>query len=117
MSPTIYIAQHQAIAFTLADMAMEIHLARLITHHTARLFDQGAERLAKEASMTKLYASEMVMRVTDKAMKIFASEGYSKGTDAGIERLFRDARAFEIMEGTSEIQRLVISRELMRKQG
>jgi butyryl-CoA dehydrogenase len=108
------IAQHQTIAFTLADMAMEIHLARLIAYHAAGLMDQGADRIAKEAAMTKLYASEAVMRVADKAMKIFASEGYSKGTDAGIERLFRDARSFEIMEGTSEIQRLVISRELMR---
>jgi len=108
------IARHQVISFMLADMATEIHLARLITYHTASLMDQGLERITKEASMTKLYASEVVMRVADRAMKIFAAEGYSRGTEAGIERLFRDARAFEIMEGTSEIQRLVIGRELMR---
>jgi len=108
------IAQHQTIAFMLSDMAMEIHLARLITYHTARRMDEGIERITKEAAMSKLYASEVVMRVADKAMKIFAARGYSKGTEAGIERLFRDARSFEIMEGTAEIQRMVISRELLR---
>jgi butyryl-CoA dehydrogenase len=108
------IAQHQTVSFLLTEMATELHLARLITYHAARLMDQGAERITKEASMTKIYASEMVMRVADSALKIFAAEGYSKGTDSGIERLFRDARSFEIMEGTTEIQRLVISRELMR---
>ena len=108
------IAKHQTISFMLSDMAMEIHLARLITHHTAGLMDQGMERIAKEASMTKLYTADVAMRAADKAMTLFAAQGYTKGTDMPIERLFRDARSFEIMEGTAEIQRLIISRELLR---
>ncbi|MFH1087218.1 MAG: acyl-CoA dehydrogenase family protein [Chloroflexota bacterium] len=108
------IIQHQAIAFMLADMALEVHTARLLTHHSARLMDQGVERFAKESAMAKLYTCDIVMKVADRAVTVFAAEGYTKGTDAGIERLFRDARSFQIMEGTAEIQRLVISRELMR---
>ena len=107
------ISKFQTIAFKLARLATNIEAARALLYKAAWLYDRG-ERVAKEASMTKLYASEVVKRVVDKAMTIFSAQGYSKGTATPIERLFRDARSFEIMEGTAEIQRLVISRELLR---
>jgi butyryl-CoA dehydrogenase len=105
------IAQHQAIQFMLADMATEIDAARLLTHKAARLKDAGVRHSA-ESAMAKLYSSEMASRVANKALQVFGGQGYSKEFDA--ERHVRDARITEIYEGTSEIQRLVISASLLK---
>jgi butyryl-CoA dehydrogenase len=105
------IAQHQAIQFMLADMATELDAARLLTHKAARLKDAGVRHSA-ESAMAKLYASEMASRVANKALQVFGGQGYSKEFDA--ERHVRDARITEIYEGTSEIQRLVISASLLK---
>ncbi len=105
------IAQHQAIQFMLADMATEFDAARLLTHKAARLKDAGVRHSA-ESAMAKLYASEMASRVANKALQVFGGQGYSKEFDA--ERHVRDARITEIYEGTSEIQRLVISAGLLK---
>lgn len=105
------IAQHQAIAFKLADMATELDAARLLVLRAAALKDQGVRNSA-EAAMAKLYASEMSHRVTHQAIQIHGGYGYSKEFD--VERYYRDSRITEIYEGTSEIQRIVISSALLR---
>ncbi|WP_373048328.1 acyl-CoA dehydrogenase [Vulgatibacter sp.] len=105
------IANHQAIQFMLADMATELDAARLLVHRAAALKDAGVRHSA-ESSMAKLYASEMSHRVTHKAIQIHGGYGYSKEFDA--ERHYRDARITEIYEGTSEIQRIVISNALLK---
>jgi butyryl-CoA dehydrogenase len=105
------IAQHQAIQFMLADMAVELDAAHLLTLRAAALKDKGM-RHSRESSMAKLFASESANRVADKAVQIHGGMGYSKELD--VERHFRDARITEIYEGTSEIQRLVISNALMK---
>jgi butyryl-CoA dehydrogenase len=105
------IAQHQAIQFMLADMATELDAARLLTHKAAQLKDAGVRHSA-ESAMAKLYASEMASRVANRALQVFGGQGYSKEFDA--ERHVRDARITEIYEGTSEIQRLVISAGLLK---
>jgi len=105
------IAEHQAIAFMLADMATEIDAARLLVLRAAALKDQGVRHTA-ESSMAKLYASEMSHRVTHKALQIHGGYGYSKEFD--VERYYRDSRITEIYEGTSEIQRIVISANLLK---
>jgi len=100
------IAQFQAIQFMLADMSTEIEAARLLTRRAAWKQDTGA-RFSMEAAMAKLFASEMATRVTHKAIQIHGGNGYSR--EYPVERMYRDARITEIYEGTSEIQRLVIS--------
>jgi alkylation response protein AidB-like acyl-CoA dehydrogenase len=100
------IAEFQAIRFMLADMAMEIDAARLLVRRAAWKQDTGA-RFSMEASMAKLFSSEMATRVTHKAIQIHGGYGYSR--EYPVERMYRDARVTEIYEGTSEIQRLVIS--------
>ena len=105
------ISQHQAIQFMLADMATELDAARLLTLRAAALKDQGV-RHTRESAMAKLYASEASNRVANKAVQIHGGMGYSKELD--IERHFRDARITEIYEGTSEIQRLVISNAVLK---
>jgi len=106
------IANHQAIQFMLADMATEIDAARLLTLKAAAMKDQGVRHSA-ESSMAKLYASEMASRVANKGLQIHGGQGYSKEFDA--ERHVRDARITEIYEGTSEIQRIVISGALFKE--
>ena len=105
------ISQHQAIQFMLADMATELDAARLLTLRAASMKDKGV-RYSRESAMAKLYASEAANRVADKALQIHGGMGYSKELD--IERHFRDARITEIYEGTSEMQRLVISSALLK---
>ncbi len=105
------IRDHQAIQFMLADMATELDAARLLTLNAALLKDKGVRHSAQSA-MAKLYASEMASRVANKGLQIFGGQGYSKEFDA--ERHVRDARITEIYEGTSEIQRIVISAHLMK---
>ncbi|MFL5422535.1 MAG: acyl-CoA dehydrogenase [Myxococcales bacterium] len=105
------ISHHQAIQFMLADMATELDAARLLVLRAAWVKDQGM-RHTRESSMAKLFASETAHRVADKAVQIHGGMGYSKEMDA--ERHFRDARITEIYEGTSEIQRVVISNLLFK---
>ncbi len=103
------LAEHQAIQFMIADMTMEIEAARLLVMNAAQLKDKGRP-FRKEASMGKLYASEMSSRVTNKAVQIFGGYGYV--TEYNVERYLRDAKLTEIGEGTSEVQRIVIARSL-----
>ena len=103
------IAQHQAVAFKLADMATQLEAARQLTLHAAALKDAG-EPCLTEASMAKLFASEMVEKVCTDAIQIHGGYGYLQ--DFPVERYYRDARACQIYEGTSEVQKLVISRSL-----
>ncbi len=104
------ICQFQAVQWMLADMATEIAAARHLVYDAARLKDMG-EKVTLESAMCKLYASEVAMRATTKAIQIHGGYGYMK--DYPVERYFRDAKLTEIGEGTSEIQRLVIARELL----
>ncbi len=106
------IGEFQAIRWMLADMATEIYAARLMVHEVAQMRDQG-KPYTKEAAMAKLFASEMAMRATKNAIQILGGYGYCK--DYPLERYWRDAKLTVIGEGTSEIQRLVISRELLKE--
>ncbi|HZZ84558.1 MAG TPA: acyl-CoA dehydrogenase family protein [Anaeromyxobacteraceae bacterium] len=105
------IADFQAIAFMLADVATELAAARLLVRRAAALADAGRPFTA-EASMAKLFASEVAMRATSKAIQIHGGNGYTK--DYPVERYYRDAKLCEIGEGTSEVQRIVIGREILR---
>ena len=105
------ITQFQAIQFMIADMATEVDAARLLTLRAASLKDKGVRHSA-ESAMAKLFASEMSERVTSKAIQIHGGYGYVKEYDA--ERHWRDSRITEIYEGTSEIQRLVISANVLK---
>lgn len=105
------IASFQAVQFMLADMAMKIEASRHLVYHAAVLRDQG-KPYVKEAAMAKLFASESANWVTDKAIQIHGGIGYMR--DIPVERMHRDAKLMEIGEGTSEIQRLVIAREILR---
>lgn len=101
------ISSFQAVQFKLADMAMKIELARNMVYKAAWLKDQGRP-VSKEASMCKLYASEICMEVTNQAVQLHGGYGYMK--EYHVERMMRDAKLLEIGEGTSEIQRTVIAR-------
>jgi len=103
------IVQHQAIAFRLADMATEIEAARQLYLHAAALHDAGIE-CAREASMAKLFASEMAERVASAAIQIHG--GYGFLADYPVEKIYRDVRVYQIYEGTSEVQKIMISRLL-----
>ncbi|MGC2267580.1 MAG: acyl-CoA dehydrogenase family protein, partial [Candidatus Acidiferrales bacterium] len=105
------IADYQAIQWMLADMQTEIEAARALTHYAAWMRDNSAGR-GSHSSRAKLYASEMANRVAYKAVQIHGSSGYSRETD--VERYYRDARVLTIYEGTSEMQRTVIARDLLR---
>jgi butyryl-CoA dehydrogenase len=105
------ISEFQAIQFMLADMATEIDAARLLIRKAAWKQDSGA-RFSMDAAIAKLFASEMATRVTHKAIQVHGGNGYSK--EYPVERAYRDARITEIYEGTSEIQRLVISSWVLR---
>src|SRR5699024_9799692 len=99
----------QAIQFKLADMAMEVELARTMVHKAAWLKDQD-KSFGKEAAFAKLYASETAVRTADQAIQIHGGYGYMREYE--VERYLRDAKLLEIGEGTSEVQRLVIARYL-----
>ena len=105
------IAELQAIQFMLADMSTQIEAARLLVRRAALLKDRGRP-IAREAAEAKLMAAEMVVKVTSDALQIHGASGYVG--DFPIERLYRDARVYPIFEGTSQIQRLVIARQLLR---
>ena len=114
------ISEFQAIQFKLADMATEIEAARLLTYHAAWLADRaiaagdvGGGRFTRESSMAKLYAGEVAVRVANEAVQIFGGYGFVK--DYPAEKYYRDVKLCTIGEGTSEIQRLVIARQLLGK--
>jgi len=102
----------QAVHFRLADLATEIQAGKHLTYHAAWLQDQGRP-FGKEAAMAKLYCSELCMRVTTQAVQLLGGVGYTQ--DYPVERMMRDAKVCEIGEGTSEIQRIVIGRHLVRE--
>ncbi|MCL5125586.1 MAG: acyl-CoA dehydrogenase family protein [Deltaproteobacteria bacterium] len=106
------IAHFQAIQLMLADMATNIYAARQMVYHAAWLKDATNSSVIKEAAMVKLFCSEMANRVADMAVQIHGGMGYMK--DYPVERYYRDLRLTRIYEGTSEIQRLVIARELLK---
>jgi len=105
------ISRHQAIAFKLADMATEIEAARLLVHKAAWLKDNGKDYTIASA-MAKVFASEVAMKTTTEAVQIHGGYGYVK--EYHVERLMRDAKITQIYEGTSEVQRIVISRGVLR---
>jgi alkylation response protein AidB-like acyl-CoA dehydrogenase len=105
------IVEHQAVAFQLAEMATGVEVARQMYLHAAALKDLGSSCI-KEASMAKLFASEMVERVTSAAIQIHG--GYGFLADYPVEKLYRDMRVFKIYDGTSEVQKMLIARELLR---
>jgi butyryl-CoA dehydrogenase len=107
------ISEFQAIQWMLADMQTEIEAARGLVHYAAWLKDAHPTRMGASASKAKLYASEMVNRVVYKAVQIHGSVGYSRETD--VERMYRDARVITIYEGTSEVQRMIIARDLLER--
>jgi alkylation response protein AidB-like acyl-CoA dehydrogenase len=104
------IGSFQGISFQLADMALEIEAGTHLLYHAAWL-KQNGRPFKKEAAMAKLYCSELAMRTTTKAVQIFGGYGYT--TEYPVERMMRDAKVCEIGEGTSEIQRIVIGRQIL----
>jgi butyryl-CoA dehydrogenase len=106
------LAELEAIQIKIADMAMEVQASRLLTYHAAYMKDQNV-RFSKEAAMAKLHASVAANRAADMALQIHGGYGYLR--DFPVERLYRDARITEIYEGTSEIQRLVISNMTLKE--
>ena len=107
------IAEHQMIQQKLADMAMKIDAAALLVYRAAWNHDRGARSNGLEASIAKLYASEIAQEVVDQALQIFGGSGVIEG--ATVERLYRHVRAFRIFDGTSEIQKLIIAKHLLER--
>ena len=105
------INQFQAVSFKLADMATQIEAAKLLVYNAAWLKDQGKD-VIKSAAMAKLFSSEATMKITTDAIQIHGGYGYIR--EYNVERFFRDAKILEIGEGTSEIQRIIISREILK---
>ena len=107
------LAKFQAVQFMLADMATQIYAGRQMLHHAAWLRDQRGAAVTQEASMAKLFCTEMANRVADMAVQVHGGLGYMKSYP--VERFYRDLRLTRIYEGTSEIQRLIIARELLKE--
>ena len=105
------IAEFQGIQFMLADMAMQVHAARLLVHHAAALVDRGAAGTALESAMAKCFAADAAMRVATDAVQVFGGYGYTR--EYPVERFMRDAKITQIYEGTNQIQRVVIARDLL----
>jgi acyl-CoA dehydrogenase len=105
------IAAFQGIQFMLADMAMQVHGSRLMVHHVAQLVDRGVIQAVLEASMAKCFAADSAMKVATDAVQIFGGVGYTR--EFPVERFMRDAKIMQIYEGTNQIQRMIIARELL----
>ena len=105
------IAAFQGIQFMLADMAMLVHSSRLMVHHSARQVDVGIRGNTYEASMAKCWAADAAMKVATDAVQVFGGYGYTR--EYPVERFMRDAKIMQIYEGTSQIQRVIIARELL----
>jgi len=106
------IAEFQGIQFMLADMAMLVHASRLLVHHAGALVDRGITDTALEASMAKCFAADAAMKVATDAVQVFGGYGYTR--EYPVERFMRDAKITQIYEGTNQIQRVVIARDLLR---
>src|SRR6185503_7776298 len=109
------IAAFQGIQFMLADMAMQMHAARLMVHHAARQVDEGIRGNTYEASMAKCWAGDAAMKVATDAVQVFGGYGYTR--EFPVERFMRDAKIMQIYEGTNQIQRLIIAKELLGGEG
>lgn len=107
------IGSFQGIQFMLAEMATKVESARALVYQVAKYIDAGAKDISKYSAMSKLFASDVAMEVTEKAVQIFGGYGYMK--DYPVEKMMRDAKITQIYEGTSEIQKLVIGRDLIKK--
>jgi alkylation response protein AidB-like acyl-CoA dehydrogenase len=109
------LGEHQLVAGMLADSATELFAARTMLYEVARSIDAGADRktLHAQASMAKLYCSEMAGRAADRAVQIFGGRGYMRENVA--ERMYRELRVERIWEGASEIQRLIVGRQLLNR--
>jgi butyryl-CoA dehydrogenase len=105
------IAAFQGIQFMLADMAMQVHGSRLMVHHVAQLVDRGMTQAVLESSMAKCFAADSAMKVATDAVQIFGGAGYTR--EFPVERFMRDAKIMQIYEGTNQIQRVIIARELL----
>ena len=105
------IAAFQGVQFMLADMAMQVHAARLMVHHAARQVDAGIRSNTYEASMAKCWAGDAAMKVATDAVQVFGGYGYTR--EYPVERFMRDAKIMQIYEGTNQIQRLIIAKELL----
>jgi acyl-CoA dehydrogenase len=107
------IAANQAIGFMLADMATEIEAARMLTWQAAWAYDTGQKSASKLSAMSKLFASDVAMRVTTDAVQVMGGDGYS--TDFAVEKMMRDAKLCQIYEGTNQVQRIVISKSILKQ--
>ena len=105
------IGTFQGLQFMLADMAMQVHAARLMVHHAARQVDAGIRGNTYEASMAKCWAGDAAMKVATDAVQVFGGYGYTR--EFPVERFMRDAKIMQIYEGTNQIQRVIIARELL----
>ncbi|PYM42370.1 MAG: acyl-CoA dehydrogenase, partial [Candidatus Rokuibacteriota bacterium] len=105
------IAAFQGVQFMLADMAMQVHAARLMVYHAARQVDTGIRSNTYEASMAKCWAGDAAMKVATDAVQVFGGYGYTR--EYPVERFMRDAKIMQIYEGTNQIQRLIIAKELL----
>jgi acyl-CoA dehydrogenase len=108
------IARHQGVSFLIADMATELEAARLLTWRSAWLIDRG-RRATLESSHAKRFAADACMRITTDAVQVFGGYGYIR--EYPVEKLMRDAKIYQIYEGSSQIQRVVIARELLQQRG
>ncbi len=106
------IFKHQAVSFMVAEMAMNIEAARQLVYKAAWLHDQK-RRNTKEAAFAKAFAADMAVKVASDAIQVYGGNGYSK--EQPVEKLYRDSKIFQIYEGTSQIQRLIISREIYKE--
>jgi alkylation response protein AidB-like acyl-CoA dehydrogenase len=107
----VKLAEHEAIAFQIADMRVQLEAARVLTHRAALKSEVPGARFSKESSMAKVYATEAANSIAARAVQIFGGYGYSR--EYAVERYYRDARVTTIYEGTSEIQRIVISKNVL----
>jgi len=107
------IISQQGIKFMIADMATQIEAARALIYNTACMIDRGEKRFSKESSMSKLFASDMAMKVTTDAVQILGGYGYMK--DYPVEKMMRDAKITQIYEGTNQIQRVVVAQEIIKE--
>lgn len=107
------ICEHQLIQAKLADMAVKVDASALLVYRASWLHDVGESRLTREAAIAKLYATEAAQEVVDQALQIFGGLGVMKGMV--VERLYRHVRAFRIFDGTSEIQKLIIAKDMLRE--
>ena len=107
------LAEFQSVQMSLAEMHVDLEGARLLVRRAAWIKDGGAERIPREGAMAKLAATEMAQRVVDRAVQLHGGQGVMRG--ATVERLYREVRSLRIYEGTSEIQKLLIAREILKE--